>query len=176
MVTVTFADGLMLVNGANRFSLDYEAYCIGDEVGVRHTTLPEVHIFKGRVKYDEISINGVIHGSAVEAVYAFNAHTAAALAYLMTGLKANTEYPNTPFSAKITANTETKIADYAYPGYVTIKAHADNGGVVKIGGAGSTGELAAGESVAYEVDDLSKLYALNTAAGYVINVFGAYRQ
>jgi len=97
----------------------------------------------------------------------------------MLSLKANSDYPNTPFSARITANAETHIANYAYPGYVTIKAHINNAGDVYIGpvglGAGN-GRLAAGESLAFELDDLSTLYALNLAAGYIIDVFGAYRQ
>jgi hypothetical protein len=179
MVRITFSNGLMLVDGHNRFSLDFEAYCLGDEVGVRHVTLPDVHIFKGRVNYDQISINDVVYESAVEAVYAFNTHTAAALAYLWTGLKANTEYPNTPFSAKITANAETQIASYGYQGYVTIKADSGNSGNVYIGPAGlnsDSGGLEAGQSVSYEVSDLTELYALNASEGDIIYVFGAFRQ
>lgn len=183
MITITFTNYHLVATSndgiTSYYSLNYEAYCHGDEVGVHYVGLPDENIFKGRVKYDQLRINGVIYGSAPLAVAAFNSHTAAALSYLFPSMKSNTDYPNTPFSARITANTATQIANYAYPGYVTIKAHGDNAGNVFVGPAGLTpasGQLAPGESVAYEAADLSTLWAINAAAGYVIDVFGAYRQ
>jgi len=178
MITIVIADAHILIDGKDRYSLDFEAYCIGEDIGIRHINQKDLTICK-RFKADGVTLNGTTYATALEFVYAFNAHTAPALSYLMSNLKANSDYPNTPFSARITPDVETHIANYAYPGYVTIKAHADNAGEVYIGAQGlgaANGRLAAGESVAFELDDLSTLYALSLAAGYIIDVFGAYRQ
>lgn len=181
MVTITFLDYHMIVVNGNgetsRYSLDYEAYSHGDEVGIRHIWLKDVEVFKGRVRYDGITVNGTVHTSAANTVADINAYTAAALAYLLTGMRANSNYPNNAFSAEITANAETQIANYPYRGYVTLKAPSTNAGNVYVGpqglGAGS-GNLEPGESVAYELDDLSSLYALNASNNDVLEVFGAY--
>lgn len=179
MITIVVADAHILINGTDRYSLDFEAYCLKDQVGVRHINQKELELFKGREKYDQITLNGEVYASAVALVYAFNAVTAPALSYLLTNLKANSDYPNTPFSARLTPDVETHVANYAFPGYVTIISLSTNAGEVYIGAAsldGTRGRLAPGEKVAYELDDLSTLYALSLAAGYIIDVFGAFRQ
>jgi len=178
MITIAIADAHILINGTDRYSLDFEAYCKGDTIGIRHINQKDLTICPP-FKVAGATLNGATYDTALAFVYAFNSHTAPALSYLMSSLKANSDYPNIPFSARLTPDTETHVANYAYPGYVTIKAHADNAGEVYVGptglGAGN-GRLAAGESLAYELDDLSTLYALSLAAGYIIDVFGAYRQ
>ena len=178
MITIAIADAHILINGTDRYSLDFEAYCKGDTIGIRHINQKDLTICPP-FKVAGATLNGVTYTTALEFVYEFNSHTAPALSYLMSSLKANSDYPNTPFSARLTPDVETHVANYVYPGYVTIKALSTNAGNVYIGPVGlaaGSGELAPGESVAYEVDDLSTLYALNVAAGYVIDVFGAYRQ
>ena len=188
MITIVIADAHILINGTDRYSLDFEAYCKGDTIGIRHINQKDLTICQP-FKVAGATLNEATYATALAFVYAFNSLTAPALAYLLTNVKsntdsipailANTNYPNTPFSARITANAESHIANYAYPGYVTIKALSINAGNVYIGPVGlaaGSGELAPGESVAYEVDNLSTLYALNVATGYIIDVFGAYRQ
>jgi hypothetical protein len=178
MITIAIADGHILVNDDIYVPLNWEAYHIDQKIGIRQVGTPDLHLFKGRVAPADISLNGTVYATAAEFVYAFNALTMAALAYLLPSMKANTDYPNTPFSARITADTESHIADYAYPGYVTVKAHVDNSGNVYVGAVGlgaTSGNLAPGESVAFELDDLSTLFALNATAGDDIDIFGAYR-
>lgn len=179
MITIVIADNHILVDDKLYVPLDWVAYVENGQIGIHHVNNFDQHLFKGRVDPSGISLNGVTYATATAFVAAFNALTIAALSYLLTSMKANSDYPDTPFSARITANTETRIADYAYPGYVTIKALSTNGGNVYIGPTGlaaGSGQLEPGQSVAFEVDDLSTLFALNLAAGYIIDVFGCYRQ
>jgi hypothetical protein len=179
MITVVIADGHILVDDKVYVPLDWEAFSIDGQIGIRHLSHPDIHLFKGRVLPADISLEGVVYATANEFVYAFNARTAAALSYLLVNMKANTDYPDVPFSAKITPNAQSHIADYAFPGYVTVKAATANSGNVYVGATGlnaNSGGLEPGESVAFEVDDLSTLFALNASNGDIIHVFGAYRQ
>jgi len=178
MTTIVIADGHILVDDKIYVPLNWEAYSIDGKIGVRQFNTPDLHLFKGRVDPVDISLNTVVYATAEEFVYAFNSLTIAALAYLLPAMKANTDYPNIPFSAKITANTEVRIANYAYPGYLMVKAAIENAGNVYVGAAGlgvNSGGLEPGESVAFEVDDLSNLFAHNVSDGDIIFVFGAYR-
>ena len=109
MVTVTIADGHILVDDRIYVPLDWEAFSIDGQIGIRHLSQPDIHLFKGRVFPSEISLEGVVYATANAFVYAFNARTAAALSYLLVNMKSNTDYPNTPFSATITPNAESHL-------------------------------------------------------------------
>lgn len=179
MTAIVISNGHILVNGEDRYSLDFEAYCIKGEIGIRHINQRDLTLFKGRVKPTEITLNAIAYDTAIDFVYAFNALTAPALSYLMTSMKANTDYPNTHFSANITANAEQQIADYEYPGSVIVRARDTNSGVVYVGPSplgATSGGLQPGASTAFEAEDLSLLYALNASNGDVIDVWGSYRQ
>lgn len=88
----------------------------------------------------------------------------------------STSYTTNFFSTKTTLGlVALQILPTAGAGWVTIKAHADNTGLITIGTstvvAGSGYELAAGDSVSIEHDNLSEIYlksATDTQVFYVI--------
>jgi len=183
MTTVVVTSTYISVDSRRYESLNFEAYCDGNKVGIRNIHNKDLRIIE-KQDYSNILLNGVVELSANAFVVTFNA----LITYYRLGeildsnekldtIIANSNYPNHPFSRRVTADVETQIFPNVVPGYMTIKAHGDNTGNVYIGaeglGAGS-GELAPGESVAFELDNLGLLYALNASAGDDIDVFGAY--
>jgi hypothetical protein len=194
MKAVVITSTHISIDGNHYLSHNFEAFCQGEEVSIRNIYDKDLVILH-KTPYEEVTYNGAVELSAQAFVITFNA----GITYYRNGefydienkldnilewqdeinhILENSNYPTVPFSATLVANAEVRIANYAYPGYVTIKADGDNVESVYIGtlglGAGS-GELMPGESVAYEVADLSLLYALNINAGDHIYVFGAFR-
>lgn len=182
MITIVISNGHILVNDEDRYSLDFEAYCIKNEIGIRHINQENLTLFKGRVKPNQITLNGVIYGNALDFVYAFNAVTAPALSYLLTNLKANTDYCNNIVGEIVTntiASTAYKVKDVAKPGYLYIRSDPNNAQNVFIGNSSVVvdgGELLEpGDRTAYEIDDLSKIYFISVASDQNIFIGGAYK-
>ena len=174
MIAIVVSNGQITVGSTTFNSLKYEARVVNGVIFVRSTTLDQDILYQGAAA--DVTLNGTSYGTENEFAIAFNA--AIISANLGVNVGRNTSYPDTPFSATITANIASRVANYAKPGWVTIKALSTNGGSVYVGPTGlsaSSGTLESGESVTYEVSDLSTIWALNVAAGYVINVFGAYK-
>jgi hypothetical protein len=128
--------------------------------------------------YTNVSFGGANPASAMAFCESINAISTGSLGGGVVSSLANLNYPDSPFSSKITANTATQVANYSgFAGWVTIKALSTNGGNVYVGSAAvaaGSGELEPGQSVTYEVADLSTVWVKNIAAGYIVNVFGAY--
>jgi hypothetical protein len=89
MTTIVIAGGHILVDDKLYVSLDFEAYTENGTIGIRHINQKELNLIKGRVLPADISLNGVTYATANEFVYAFNAITAPALSYLLTGLRSD---------------------------------------------------------------------------------------
>lgn len=89
MTTIVISGGHILVDDKLYVSLDFEAYSENGDIGIRHMNQKDLILIKGRVKPADISLNGVIYGNAIDFVYAFNAMTAPALSYLLTGMRSD---------------------------------------------------------------------------------------
>jgi len=89
MTTIVIADGHILVDNKLYVSLDFEAYVQDGGIGIRYINQKDLILIKGRVLPSEISLNGTVYPTAVGFVYAFNAHTAPALSYLLTGMRSD---------------------------------------------------------------------------------------
>jgi hypothetical protein len=89
MTTIVIAGGHILVDDKLYVSLDFEAYTENGMIGIRHINQKELNLIKGRVLPADISLNGVTYATANEFTYAFNAITAPALSYLLTGLRSD---------------------------------------------------------------------------------------
>jgi hypothetical protein len=183
MKTVVIADGHILVDDRIYVPLDWEAFSIDGEIGIRHLSHPDIHLFKGRVLPSEISLEGVVYATALEFVYAFNARTAAALSYLLPSMKANTDYPSNFASQQFAPSAVTPEMVIPIPaigrsGYVTITALEANGGVIYVGESDVSAisyHLEAGKSVTIELADLGNIYVLAASAGDEIGVLIAYK-
>jgi hypothetical protein len=176
MVAIVVSIGQVTVGGVVYNSLKYKASIDGSGLITIHSDPVGEDVLLYGAAAGDVSLNGTTYGSVTAFVAAFN--TAIQNANLGVNVGRNTSYPDTPFSAHITANTIAWVANYVKPGWVTIKALSTNGGNVYVGPTGLTagsGELEPGESVTYEVADLSTVWALNITVGYIINVFGAYK-
>ena len=94
-------------------------------------------------------------------------------------LEGNVGYPGIPFSFEIVADTQESVAPIVASGYVVIKAAIGNTGNVLVG-VGTlvvnvAGALEPGDTIGFEVGDLSLIQALNVVAGDILYVFGAYK-
>ena len=190
MITIVVADAHILVNGTDRYSLDFEAYCLRDEIGIRHINQQDLNLFKGRVHPDEITLNGVTYGNAIDFVYAFNAVTAPALSYLLTNLKASTEnieehtsYPPNLFSQHwhpsiVTEGRVVPIPAIGKAGYVTLTAMDANTSPIYVGETGVNAtnyHLEPGKSNTWELNDIGDMYVLAVTTGDGINSTGGYK-
>ena len=96
-----------------------------------------------------------------------------------TDIRANTDYPDTIISSKLTIGAvKAQAANLQKPGYIEIETDDDNSGVIYVGGAAvdaNSCNMKAGKRRSFEVDDLSKIWLLGSDAGQVVNVSGAYK-
>jgi hypothetical protein len=176
MIAIVVSNGQVTVGGVVYNSLKYKAKIDGSGLIVIHSDPVGEDVLLQGAAAGDVSLNGTTYGSVTAFVAAFNA--AIINANLGVNVGKNTSYPDIPFSANIVANTVSRVANYVKSGWVTIKALSTNAGNVYVGPTGlaaGSGELAPGESITYEIADLSTVWALNIAAGYVVNVFGAYK-
>jgi hypothetical protein len=173
MKAIVISKGQITIGSDVINSLKFRAKLV-DILVVIYSTVSENILCQGAAA--DLSLNGTTYATENEFIIAFN--LAIQNADINTNVAKNTGYPDTPFSAKLTPNVATRVANYAKPGWVTIKASINNGGNVYVGPTGliaGSGELEPGESITYEANDLSTIWALNVSAGYIINVFGNYK-
>jgi hypothetical protein len=178
MKTIVISNGHILVDDNIYVPLDWEAFAIDGQIGIRHLSNPDIHLFKGRVAHADISLNGDVYATAIEFVYAFNSLTAAALSYLLPSMKANTDYPDTTLSVVLTPNIKAQITEHAKPGYAVIYNPGANTGVIYVGGSGvAVGSYAIepGKSFPIESSDLSIWYVKNQVAGEQVFIGGSYK-
>jgi hypothetical protein len=178
MKIIVISNGHILVDDNIYVPLDWEAFAIDSQIGIRHLSNPDIHLFKGRVDPTDISLNGTVYDTAIEFVYAFNSITAAALSYLLPSMKANTDYPDTPISVTLTPNTKVKITEHAKQGYVIVYNPAANTGNIYVGGSGvAVGSYAIepGKSFPIESSDLSVWWVKNSVSGEQVFIGGSYK-
>lgn len=75
MITIVIANSQILINGEDKYSLDFEAYCIKNKIGIRHINQKDLTPIANRVEPTEITLNGVAYANAIDFVTAFNALT-----------------------------------------------------------------------------------------------------
>ena len=180
MTTVVISNYHILVDGKYYTTLDYKAYSKDDTIGICHHTNKDDTLIKGRVAPAEISLNGTIYATAEAFVDAFNAITIAALSYLLTSMKANTDYPDNIISQRIAvpAIGAVHVANVNGAGYLTLTADEDNTGDIYVGGADvsiNSYHIEPGKSLPLEHVNLSEWYALAEAAEDVLYVAGSYK-
>jgi hypothetical protein len=175
-------EGLITINDSICVPLDYEAYSINGMVGIRHVNQKDLELIKGRVLPSQITLNGYTYDDdddeAEDFVWDFNAVTEPGVAYMLAGMKADVDYPDTMISTILTPNTATPITAQSRPGYVTLYAPEANTGLIHVGTAAvGTGSAAieAGKSYPVELDNLATVYVLNTVNGEKVHVLGAYK-
>ena len=107
---------------------------------------------------------------------------AMAAANTMSSINTAVAYPGTLYSKKVTiaaANVAEKVLNVAKAGYVTIKADSANTVVICIGistsTVGTTFELAAGEALSLEHDNLSEIYVVTSALAQIYHAIGSYK-
>lgn len=107
---------------------------------------------------------------------------AMAAANTMSTIGTAVAYPGTLFSKKATiaaANVAEKVLNVASAGYITIKADAANTVAICVGIStsvvGTSFELAAGEALSLEHDNLSEIYVVTNAVTSVYHAIGSYK-
>lgn len=177
MITVVIADGHILVDDKLYVSLDFEAYAEGGEIGIRHINQKDLALIKGRVAPSKITLNGITYTTAEGFVYAFNAITAPALSYLMTGMRTNT---NELLRISGHANSHTQqfqqivdtvevVADFF--GFQAVNADAVLTSLTNTDGTSGLVYLGAGATARRDVYYPGRFSAIRRASGGDIVIF-----
>ncbi len=183
MITIVIANGHILVDSKMYVPLDWVAYSENDEIGIHHVNNFERCLFKGRVAPSAISLNGTTYATAFEFVYAFNALTIAALSYLLTSMKSNTDYPDGFFSQNtgVSSTVPARVVPLwcitgQNGGYVVLTTPSTNTGNIYIGESdvsNASNALGPDKSITLELSDLSLIWVLAEVEGELLNIIGA---
>ncbi len=72
MVRINISDGVLTIDNVSYYSLNFEAFAQGNEFQVRNIYDKTMHLFKGKVHYNQLRINNITPTSAAHAVSLFN--------------------------------------------------------------------------------------------------------
>lgn len=177
-----FANGALTVSGGNRtdnfYSSDFRAKSAGDLVYIHPINQDDNNKYTQRdwlYSYTDITLQGVVYGSAEEYVIAFNAVAGQSIGY-------NTKYPEEMFSQTI--SLDTSVDEQVVPawviaghngGYVILTTPSTNTGNVYVGESDVNNGSYAMEpdkSITLEAADLSDIWVQSTTPGDTIMVLG----
>jgi len=180
MTTVVITSTSISVNSRRYGSLNFEAYCEGDEVGIRNIFDKSLRLLRDRQNYKDVSLNGIIKLSASAFVVSFNALIEYYRGSDLRDIKSNTDYPSHIISDRILvpALGAVRVANINGAGYVTLTADDENTGDIYIGGGDvsiNSYHLEPGKSLPLEHANLSQWYALAEAAEDILYVAGSYK-
>lgn len=180
MITIVVSSTGILVDSVRYESLNFEAFCQGNEVGIRNLFDKSLHLIRGKQSYKDVRLNGNIELSANAFVVTFNSLIDYYRGGDLRDIKENSDYPSHVVSQvlAVPAVGAVRVANVNAAGYVTLTASEENTGDIYIGGSDVSANSYAiepGKSVPIEHANLSQWYALAESAEDILFVAGSYK-